>query len=94
MIGRNVTLDAELVEQRLLHHRPLAHHRLNLSCSRKTESGLQTASNSDFFNTIRQKRPSRRASLNNRNWTDCGLTVSRHGFPKADLQALAGIDLI
>lgn len=27
MIGRNVTLDAELIEQRLLHHRPLAHHR-------------------------------------------------------------------
>ena len=27
VIGRNVALDAELVEQRLLHHRPLAHHR-------------------------------------------------------------------
>ena len=46
-----MTFEAELVEQRLLHHRPLAHHRLNLP-SKETESGLQTASNSDFFNTI------------------------------------------
>ena len=30
VIGRHVPFEAELVEQRLLHHRPLAHHRLNL----------------------------------------------------------------
>ena len=28
VIRRDVPLQAELVEQRLLHHRPLAHHRL------------------------------------------------------------------
>ena len=28
VIGRHVPLEAELVEQRLLRHRPLAHHRL------------------------------------------------------------------
>ena len=27
VIGRHVPLEAELVEQRFLHHRPLAHHR-------------------------------------------------------------------
>jgi hypothetical protein len=30
VISRHVALQAELVEQRLLHHRSLAHHRLNL----------------------------------------------------------------
>ena len=30
VVGRDVPLQAELVEQRLLHHRPFAHHRLNL----------------------------------------------------------------
>ena len=57
VIGRNVTLEAELVEQRLLHHRPLAHHRLNLLLSRKTESVLQDRFNPDFFNTIGHDLP-------------------------------------
>ncbi len=35
VIGRNMTLDAELVEQRFLHHRPLAHHQLNLPLQEK-----------------------------------------------------------
>ncbi|MGY0794653.1 hypothetical protein ACW7BJ_35430, partial [Azospirillum argentinense] len=42
----------ELVEQRLLHHRPLAHHRCVLLLPRRIESGLQAAGNTDFFNTI------------------------------------------
>jgi hypothetical protein len=49
VISRHVALQAELVEKRLLHHRPFAHHRLNLPLG-KTESGLYTASNSAFFN--------------------------------------------
>ena len=52
VIGRDMPLDTELVEQRLLHHRPLAHHRRILLRSKRTESGLQSASNADFFNTI------------------------------------------
>ena len=55
VVGRNVTLQAELVEQRLLHHRPLAHHRHVLPFHGRTESGLQTASNADFFNGIGAK---------------------------------------
>ncbi|MGY0789265.1 hypothetical protein ACW7BJ_07780, partial [Azospirillum argentinense] len=46
----------ELVEQRLLHHRPLAHHRCVLLLPRRIESGLQAAGNTDFFNTIRHVR--------------------------------------
>jgi hypothetical protein len=30
MVSRNVPLQAELVKQRLLHHAPLAHHRVAL----------------------------------------------------------------
>ena len=52
MISRHVALQAELVEKRLLHHRPFAHHQLNLPL-RKTESGLYTASNAASFNDIR-----------------------------------------
>jgi hypothetical protein len=52
VISRHVALQAELVEKRLLHHRPFAHHQLNLPL-RKTESGLYTASNAAFFNDIR-----------------------------------------
>ncbi|MCZ8042353.1 MAG: hypothetical protein O9330_07735, partial [Beijerinckiaceae bacterium] len=44
-------LQAELVEQRLLCHLSLAHHRAALR-PRTTESGLQTRGNDDFFNGI------------------------------------------
>jgi hypothetical protein len=51
MIGRDVLLQAELVKQRLLQHRPLAHHQPAPKLE-NTESGLQTCSKTDFFNTI------------------------------------------
>ncbi|MBN9469795.1 MAG: hypothetical protein J0J10_13565, partial [Bosea sp.] len=47
----DVTLQAELVEQRLLRHLPFAHHRAALH-PRTTESGLHTRGNDDFFNGI------------------------------------------
>jgi len=55
MIGWNVPLQAELVEQRLLRHPPLAHHPA-ASVPRTTESGLHAHSNDAFFNDIRQQR--------------------------------------
>jgi hypothetical protein len=55
MILRNVILKAEAVEQRFLHHRPLAHH-LQSPAARKTESDQYDDFNTEFFNTIRQKR--------------------------------------
>jgi hypothetical protein len=55
MIGRDVPLQAELVEQRLLRHLSLAHHRAALR-PRTTESGLHTRGNDDFFNGIRHFR--------------------------------------
>ncbi len=59
MIGRHVTLEVELIEQRLLHHRPLAQSP-RPPLPRRTEAGLHSASNDDFFNTIRPMLPSRR----------------------------------
>ncbi|MBN9467311.1 MAG: hypothetical protein J0J10_00935, partial [Bosea sp.] len=53
---RDVTLQAELVEQRLLRHLPFAHHRAALH-PRTTESGLHTRGNDDFFNGIGQTWP-------------------------------------
>ena len=55
MIVRDVPLEAELVEQRLLRHPPLAHHPLP-PIRATTESGLQPRSNADFFNEIRRDR--------------------------------------
>jgi hypothetical protein len=50
-----MALKAELVEQRLLRHLPLAHHRVALH-PETTESGLHAHSNGDFFNDIGRKR--------------------------------------
>jgi hypothetical protein len=52
MIPRNVILKAEAVEQRFLHHRPLAHHLLS-PAARKTESDQHDNFNEEFFNAIR-----------------------------------------
>jgi hypothetical protein len=58
VVGRDVTIDAELVEQRFLHHGPLAHHHFVLPTPGTTESELHTDSNADFFNGIRPKQTS------------------------------------
>ena len=52
VIARHMILDAEAVEQRLLHHRPLAHHRTVSAYLRITESGLQHDRKREFFNRI------------------------------------------
>ncbi|PWC56069.1 hypothetical protein TSO221_03245 [Azospirillum sp. TSO22-1] len=56
VVRRDMAFEAELIEQRLLHHRPLAHHRCVLLLPGRIESALQTTGNTDFFNTIRQER--------------------------------------
>jgi len=53
VIGWHVILDAETVEQRSLHHRPLAYHRHVSACLRIPESGLRADLKQDFFNGIR-----------------------------------------
>lgn len=50
-VVRHMSLEAELAEQRTLHHCALA-HRQPLSPSRTIESGLHVDSNANFFNTI------------------------------------------
>ena len=57
VIRWHMLFEVELVEKRLLHHRPFAHHRLK-SPSKETESGLYTASNSAFFNENGAHAPS------------------------------------
>ncbi|MBY3349063.1 hypothetical protein [Rhizobium laguerreae] len=52
-----MTLDAELVKQRFLHHRPLVHHRPVLPMSGRIESELHIDSNADFFNGIGEQLP-------------------------------------
>ena len=52
VIARHVILDAEAVEQRLLHHCPLAHHHIVSTCLRITESGLHAHRKREFFNGI------------------------------------------
>jgi hypothetical protein len=49
MILRHMTLKAEAVEQRFLHHRPLAHH-LPSPAAGKTESDQRDDFNTEFFN--------------------------------------------
>ena len=56
MTVRDMPLKAEAVEQRLLHHRPLAHH-LQSPAARETESDQHDDFNSDFFNTIDPSQP-------------------------------------
>jgi hypothetical protein len=48
VIVRDVPLQAEAVEQRLLHHRPFAHHRPNLLSPREVNQHLATASSGVF----------------------------------------------
>ncbi|MER8583607.1 hypothetical protein NKG95_33915, partial [Mesorhizobium sp. M1423] len=55
VVRRHMPLQAEAIEQLLLHHTLLAHHRLNLLLQRrlkKIESVLQDCCNPDFFNII------------------------------------------
>jgi hypothetical protein len=49
-----MAFEIKLVKQRLLHHRPFAHHRQVPPVPKRTESGLRDPSNSDFFNEIRR----------------------------------------
>ncbi|MEN7538786.1 hypothetical protein [Aurantiacibacter flavus] len=55
VIARHVVLDTEAVEQRLLHHRPLAYHQPDLRLPAKIESGLHTDRKREFFNGIRAR---------------------------------------
>src|SRR5471030_2163199 len=56
VIHRNVLLQTEAVEQRFLHHRPLAHHRHFSRFTDKSESGRPHTCKGEFFNTIDPKR--------------------------------------
>ena len=58
MIVRDMPLEAEPVEQRLLHHPPLAHHHENPKFIEKTKSEPESVTPSEFFNGIRQLLPS------------------------------------
>ena len=53
MIRRDVILEAEAVKQRLLHHRPLAHHQPVSRFGRSIESEHHPNFKRAFFNTIR-----------------------------------------
>lgn len=93
MFGRDVPLQAELVEQRFLRYPPFAHH-LAASIPRMTESGLHTRSNADFFNEIRQKptlatcrEADTRLPRQARNWRT--LQVSRRQEARADKRGAA-----
>src|SRR4051812_17226789 len=55
MTRRHMPLQVEAVEQRLLRHRPLAHHRLTLRLLAKSESDHQRNFKADFFNRIGRK---------------------------------------
>jgi hypothetical protein len=55
MIVRDMPLKTEAVEQRLLHHPPLAHHRPNLLHPADGISGRHT-DQAEFFNAIRKFR--------------------------------------
>jgi hypothetical protein len=65
LVGRDVTIDAELVEQRFLHHGPLAHHHFVLPTPGTTESELHTDSNADFSTVSAQscRQETRRTGL-------------------------------
>ncbi len=52
MIVRNVALQAEAVEQRLLHHRPLTHHGSPPALRTTSESEASHRRKREFFNTI------------------------------------------
>ena len=60
---RNVPLEAEAVEQRLLHLSPLAHHRPNSSHHEKG-IGAESRGQAEFFDTIGAKRPLQIATVN------------------------------
>jgi hypothetical protein len=50
VIGGNVVVQSELIEQALLHHHPIAHHRLSLPIHRTTsESAAINRHNSRLF---------------------------------------------
>ena len=53
VIRRDMILKAKAVEQRFLHYRPLAHHRLISRFSRSIESEHQHNFKRELFNTIR-----------------------------------------
>jgi hypothetical protein len=57
VIRRHVPLEAELVKQRLLRHRPLTHHQPVSAFLADTESGRHNHFKTDFFNGIGRKRP-------------------------------------
>ena len=58
VILRHVALQAEAVEQRLLHHRPLTHHGSPPALRRRIESEASHRRKAEFFNTIGAKRTS------------------------------------
>jgi len=57
MIGRHVTLQAELVEQRILRHLPLAHHRAALPSRERLNQDFTTSATPTFSTTSVGSRP-------------------------------------
>ena len=57
VIVGDMPLEAEAVEQRLLHHPPLAHHR-PISCSKENRISDRRQDQAEFFNAIRRLQPS------------------------------------
>jgi hypothetical protein len=49
VIGRDMPLEAEAVEQRLLHHPPLAHHR-RISSTKEKRISDRRLNQAEFFN--------------------------------------------
>ncbi len=56
VIRRDMILKAEAVKQRLLHHRPLAHHQLVSRIDTSIESERHDNFKQEFFNTIDRKQ--------------------------------------
>ena len=71
VIVRDMTLKAEAVEQRLLHHRPFAHHRVSPRFTVKSESAARHRG-SDFFNKIDPELPFKGQRTNGREARESG----------------------
>src|ERR1700730_19401430 len=58
MIGRNVPLKRELIEQSSLFDLPVSHHDLQSCFSQRLNQRISSRATTDFFNTIGHERTS------------------------------------
>jgi hypothetical protein len=56
MIGRHELIEAKFVQKALLHHEPIAPHRLGSPCRHSSRESPRRAASEHFFNKICQER--------------------------------------